>query len=146
MRYAAISLTLNTLGSVALFFAFRAMGLMPHLGIAVATTLGGWLNAGLLYATLVRRGQFAADARLVRALPRIVLASLLMGAVLWAAAWVLAQPFEAQGTTVERVLALVALVGSGLVTYGLAALALGAVELRQFIGLLRRSPPAGERP
>ena len=27
---------------------------MPHLGIAVATTLGGWLNAGLLYATLVQ--------------------------------------------------------------------------------------------
>ena len=64
MRYAAISLTVNTLGSIALFFLFRALGLMPHLGIAVATTLGGWLNAGLLYATLVRRGDFVADARL----------------------------------------------------------------------------------
>ena len=38
----------NTLGSIALFFLFRAYGLMPHLGIAVATTLGGWLNAWLL--------------------------------------------------------------------------------------------------
>ena len=36
---------------------------MPHLGIAVATTLGGWLNAGLLYRTLVRRGTLHADAR-----------------------------------------------------------------------------------
>ena len=50
MRYAVISLTANTLGSIALFFLFRRLGLMPHLGIAVATTLGGWLNAGLLYA------------------------------------------------------------------------------------------------
>ena len=57
MRYAALSLTANTLGSIALFFLFRSMGLMPHLGIAVATTLGGWLNAGLLYATLVKRGR-----------------------------------------------------------------------------------------
>ena len=32
------------------------LGWMPHLGIAVATTLGGWLNAGLLYATLAKRG------------------------------------------------------------------------------------------
>ena len=56
---------------------------MPHLGIAVATTLGGWLNAGLLYATLAKRGIFVADARLQRALPRIVLASVIMGAVLW---------------------------------------------------------------
>ena len=38
-------------------------GLMPHLGIAVATTLGGWLNAGLLYRTLAKRGYFVADAR-----------------------------------------------------------------------------------
>ena len=57
------SLAVNTLGSIALFFLFRSR-LMPHLGIAVATTLGGWLNAGLLLATLVRRGHFVADARL----------------------------------------------------------------------------------
>ncbi|TMJ63321.1 MAG: hypothetical protein E6G91_23460, partial [Alphaproteobacteria bacterium] len=83
MRYAAISLTANTLGSVALFFLFRAMGLMPHLGIAVATTLGGWLNAGLLYRTLAKRGEFVGDARLRRALPRIGLATIVMGATLW---------------------------------------------------------------
>ncbi|MCK5551112.1 MAG: murein biosynthesis integral membrane protein MurJ, partial [Hyphomicrobiaceae bacterium] len=56
MRYAVISLTANTLGSIALFFLFRSYGLMPHLGIAVATTLGGWLNAGLLFTTLLSRG------------------------------------------------------------------------------------------
>ena len=45
MRYAVISLTANTVGSVALFWLFGWLGYMPHLGIAVATTLGGWLNA-----------------------------------------------------------------------------------------------------
>ena len=45
MRYATISLIANTLGSIALFFVFREMGYLPQLGIAVATTLGGWLNA-----------------------------------------------------------------------------------------------------
>ena len=83
MRFAVLSLTVNTLGSIGLFFLFRRLGLMPHLGIAVATTLGGWLNAGLLYAVLVRRGAFVTDARLKRALPRIMLASLVMGAALW---------------------------------------------------------------
>ena len=62
MIYATISLTANTIGSIALFFLFRAYGWMPHLGIAVATTLGGFLNAGLLYATLAKRGFFVADA------------------------------------------------------------------------------------
>jgi len=89
MRYATLSLTANTLGSIGLFFLFRHLGLMPHLGIALATTLGGWLNAGLLYATLVRRGNFVADARIKRAVPRILLASLVMGAALYALAPVL---------------------------------------------------------
>ena len=68
MRYATISLTANTVGSIALFFLFRWLGLMPHLGIAVATTLGGWLNAGLLYRTLAQRADFVPDARLKAAL------------------------------------------------------------------------------
>ena len=145
MRYATLSLTLNTLGSIALFFAFRAFGLMPHLGIAVATTLGGWLNAALLYATLVRKGQFASDARLRRALPRIVLASLAMSALLWIVAALLAPSFARTGATLERALALVMLIGTGLLAYGAAVLGLGAVQIRQLLPLLRRASPAADR-
>ena len=143
MRYAAISLTANTLGSIALFFLFRRLGLMPHLGIAVATTLGGWLNAGLLYATLARRGDFVADARLERALPRTVLASLIMGAALWGAAQWLAAPLATASPTVMRMAALTALVGIGLAVYAVAAVALGAISLRQLRSLLRRDRSAG---
>jgi hypothetical protein len=67
MRYAAISLTANTVGSDRAVLAVRLARLMPHLGIAVATTLGGWLNAVLLYRTLCERAissptRAAADA------------------------------------------------------------------------------------
>ena len=143
MRYAALSLTLNTLGSIALFFAFRAWGLMPHLGIAVATTLGGWLNAGLLYATLVRKGHFASDARLRRTLPRIALASLAMSVVLWIMAALLA-PLFAAGATLERSLALLTLIGAGVTVYAVAVIGLGAVQVRQLLGLLRGRRPAAD--
>src|SRR4029453_3713970 len=95
MRYAVVGLTANTLGSIGLFFLFRSLGLMPHLGIAVATTLGGWLNAGLLYATLVKRGPFVAVARLGRALKFILVASLVMGIAVWAVAVQLQEWFAA---------------------------------------------------
>ena len=95
MIYASISLTANTLGSIALFFLFRAYGLMPHLGIAVATTLGGWLNAGLLYMTLAKQRHFIADKRLKRSLPRILLATLMMSIVLWLVAIALGSLFRA---------------------------------------------------
>lgn len=138
MRYAAISLTANTAGSAALFFVFREIGLMPHLGIAVATTLGGWLNALLLWGGLSRRGHFTTDARARRTLPLIVLASVLMGAALMiAAAWL--APWLASGqATIVRWSALAALVGSGLTLYFAMAYALGALRIGTLKSALRR--------
>ena len=138
MRYAALSLTANTIGSVGLFFLFRSLGWLPHAGIAIATTLGGWLNAGLLWWTLRQRGQFVADARLARALPRIVLASLLMGAALWLAALWLAPWFGSANSLVARAGALGALVGIGGAIYALAVVLSGAVAVRQLKGFVRR--------
>jgi putative peptidoglycan lipid II flippase len=140
MRFAVLSLTVNTLGSIGLFFLFRRLGLMPHLGIAVATTLGGWLNAGLLYAVLVRRGAFVTDARLKRALPRIMLASLAMGAALWFTAVALEPWFGPAHGSLARMLALAALVGAGLAVYAVAVLVLGILDLRQLRGFLSRRP------
>ena len=41
---------------VALFALFSRIGVMPHLGIAIATTLAGWVNALQLWRGLVVRG------------------------------------------------------------------------------------------
>lgn len=139
MRFAVLSLTANTLGSIALFFLFRSLGLMPHLGIAVATTLGGWLNAGLLYQALVKRGVFVPDARLNRALRLIIVSSLLMGVAVWGIATMF-QDWFAAPSILPRVGALTMLVGSGLVVYGVGILASGVVEVRQLRALVRRGP------
>jgi putative peptidoglycan lipid II flippase len=142
MRYATLSLTANTVGSVALFWLFGRLGFMPHLGIAVATTLGGWLNAMLLYRTLVRRGHFVADARLQRTLPRMLLSSAIMGIALWVAADML-EPwlFPTQGA-LTRGTALAMMVGAGLLVYAVAILVTGALGLRQLRGFLWRTPRA----
>ena len=141
MRYAVISLTANTLGSIALFFLFRRMGLMPHLGIAVATTLGGWLNAGLLYATLVKRGELTLDTRLRRALRFIVVNSLVMGVAIWLVSIFLDDAFAAPGV-LSRAAALAALVGTGLVVYAVGTVGTGAIEIRQLRSFLSRRGPA----
>jgi putative peptidoglycan lipid II flippase len=142
MRYAVISLTANTLGSIALFFLFRRMGLMPHLGIAIATTLGGWLNAGLLYGTLVKRGDFVLDARLGRALRLIAINSLVMGAAVWLVCVFLDDAF-ADGGVLARAGALALLVGVGLVVYAAGTVASGILQVRQLRSFLSRRGPAG---
>jgi putative peptidoglycan lipid II flippase len=117
MRFAAISLTANTAGSIALFFLFRELGLLPHLGIAVATTLGGWLNALLLWRGLAGRNHFAIDRQCRRNLPLILLAALAMGGGLVILAD-LAAPWLAPGTPIViSAGALAALVAAGAALY-----------------------------
>lgn len=138
MRYAVISLTANTAGSIALFFLFRKLGWLPHLGIAVATAVGGWLNAGLLWTTLARRGHFALDGRMTRSLVMIVLASAVMGVALFLGAQMLAESFfKTQGFLVNAG-ALGLLIGAGLLVYALAVVATGTLKLGQLRKALRR--------
>ncbi|MCB1546630.1 MAG: murein biosynthesis integral membrane protein MurJ [Hyphomicrobiaceae bacterium] len=138
MRFAAISLTANTLGSIALFFLFRHLGLMPHLGIAVATSLGGWLNAWLLWSRLSRSGEFVADRRLTRTLPRIVLSSAIMGIAIWLLAAWLAPYFEPRHGLLLRFGTLALLVGVGGLVFALTAQLVGALRLRALLAGMRR--------
>jgi putative peptidoglycan lipid II flippase len=135
MRYAAISLAVNTAGSIGLFFLFRKLGYSPHLGIAIATSLGGWLNAGLLWSTLRQRGHFVADRRLARSLAMVTVASITMGAVLVLLATQTLEPWlAASRPIVERAGALAALISAGATIYFGLLLATGALRF----GMLAR--------
>jgi putative peptidoglycan lipid II flippase len=138
MRFAAWSLTANTLGSIGLFFLFRYLGWMPHLGIAVATTLGGWMNALLLWRGLKSHGFYQPDERLRRALPMILLSSVIMAAVLYfGAMWLDPWLRQAVGVAV-RFSALAVLIGGGLAVYFVVAHLTGAARLGQLKSTLTR--------
>jgi len=129
-RYALVSMVIN---------AAIALGLAPFLGwiaCAIATTLAAWAMVGLLYLGTRPMGEVARfDLRFRTRIPRIVLASLLMGAVLWGAMVVL-MPFL--GMAGWRYLALLVLIVLGMVSFGLFGQLLGAIGLREFKGAFRR--------
>lgn len=139
MRYATISLTVNTLGSIALFFLFREMGWRPQLGIAIATSIGGWLNAWLLWSGLHRRGDFEMDARFRRNLLWILIASAVMAAVLYATRGSLAPYMEAARGFWVQASALGLLITAGLLSYGLLIVATGVLSPSQLKRFARRS-------
>ncbi|MEI8396024.1 MAG: murein biosynthesis integral membrane protein MurJ, partial [Rhodospirillaceae bacterium] len=58
------------------------MGPLAQIGLALATSVSAWVNAGLLAWALNRRGFLCLDARLKRRAPRVVLATFGMAAVL----------------------------------------------------------------
>jgi putative peptidoglycan lipid II flippase len=138
MRFAAANMVVNALGSLALFFLFLELGMMPHVGIALATSIAGWLNAALLWSALLRHGHFEADARLKRALAMILASSLAMGAVVGLLAGYLEPWFGAANGIVIQAGALGALIAAGAGVYFAIAHLTGAVRLGSLGAALRR--------
>ena len=108
---------------------------LAHVGIALASAVSSWLNAGLLALALARRGHLRGDARLRRRLPRMILATAAMAAGIRLAAEALAPWFDAGEAA--RAAALAVVVGLGVVLFALAARASGAVRLRELAALRR---------
>ena len=116
-----------------------AIGLAPVIGFAAAalgTTVAGWIMFWqLIRGTRGMDDSARADARLRRSAPRIVVASLLMGAVLVVGAHLMRGWLAAPGI---RYPALALLVGLGMASYAAAIFATGAMRLADLRGAMRR--------
>jgi putative peptidoglycan lipid II flippase len=108
---------------------------LQHLGPPLASSLASWCNVAALVFILRRRGYLAVDDELRRAAPRTLLAGLIMVGVLLALQRTMYAPLA---TTGVRWLGLGALIAGGLAAYGIAGQLLGAFDLREMIGGLRR--------
>ncbi len=132
MYYAAAGMVVNVAGSLALFFW------IGHVGIAVATTIAGWVNALLLGATLARRGHLVADAALLKRVPLLMASSAAMGALLYFASTGINSYFDPAGGVLRQVTALGALIAAGFIVYVLIANLSGAMTVSMFRRALRR--------
>jgi putative peptidoglycan lipid II flippase len=130
VRIALTALALNIVLAVAL------LPVLAHVGLALATALAAWLNAGLLAAGLLRRGHWTIDARLRRSVLGMAVASVGLALLLWGVAAALAGLFT--GGLAARIAALALLVLAGLAGYGVLAQLAGAVDWREMPRLLRR--------
>lgn len=131
MHFAGISMIVNVVLSLALFFIFRSQGFQPHVGIAIATSVAGWVNAGLLAARLRKNGNLAMDAKLRGNLPKIIFASILMGVGVWFLAEYFA-PYMApvQGFPIQFA-TLLSLVVAGVAIFALFILATRVITISQ---------------
>jgi putative peptidoglycan lipid II flippase len=108
-----------------LVFVLTLMGPLAHVGIALATALSAWLNAGLLAWLLHREGLLQPDRRLQQRLPRIFGVALAMAAGLW-----LAQDWLSPLPPLLALAALVAAGGGGFLVLARLAGAFDPGELR----------------
>lgn len=130
MWFAGIGMAVNVIGALAL------APLLGHVGIALATSLAGWVNAGLLGAALWRRGHFRMDHGARRRLPLLALASLAMGGGLLLSDWLLA-PLLGAPSVLVRFAALGLLVLAGMVLFAGFVQLTGAVDLKGYVARAR---------
>ena len=130
VRYGIWAMAANMLLNLLLVAVLmRAFGI-GHAGLALATSLSAWFNAGLLWRGLLRAGVYRFDALWRRCLPAMALAVTGLLAVLF---WVTpAAPFWLAASAPTRALCMAGLCALGLLVYAatLRLAGLRLVELR----------------
>ena len=132
VKVAAAAVALNFVLTVVL------MQFLAHVGVAIALSAAGWVQALTLLTLLARHGRFRLDRRTRSGIPRIAAAAFGMAAVLLALRLLLAG--ELEGRLLVRLGALAGLVAAGLVTFAALIFALGVTDWRRLRGQLRRQP------
>jgi putative peptidoglycan lipid II flippase len=135
-----------TLKAIAVAIAAAWVGgrLFGASGIAAAIALGAWSNA----LSLIRRGAatfgFSIDIEARHRLPRIALAALTMGGLLWVMTqFTLAHSATSHGLV--QALILLCLIGGGMAVYGLLLGLFGVTGWREALDAIRRRPPGDLR-
>ncbi|MBC7164882.1 MAG: murein biosynthesis integral membrane protein MurJ [Roseovarius sp.] len=129
-HYAVVAMVVNAL------LAFGLGATVGWIAAALATTVAAWVMVAQLVRGARGYGEVVRfDAQFHRRLWRIVLASVLMGAVLWGAGAALGPSLAVGGW---RWLALLALIGAGALSYGIAGQVLGAFSLAEIRRRIRR--------
>ncbi|WP_026358278.1 murein biosynthesis integral membrane protein MurJ [Aureimonas ureilytica] len=131
MIVTGVSALANTILSFGLFWFYAEQG------IALATTLAGWLNAWLLFEGLRRQGLWQVDMALVKRSALVVLSAGAMGAVVWFLMNRLS-PYLASGVGAHvQGLAILAIVAAAMAVYFGLALATGAADRSMVRNLLK---------
>ena len=110
---------------------------LAFVGMALATTIAGWVNVGVMSTILHRRGIFAPDALLKKRLVKMLLACLVMMAALAALNPLFAASYDQHA--LQKIFALGLTILAGALVYGIAVLALRAYDLEALNSLRRRS-------
>ena len=139
MWFAAANAFTNIGGSLVLF------PILGVAGIAIATSIAGWINAILLGATLWRRDLFRPSPQTFRRLGLILIANLLLAGGLWLAHHQL-QGLLLDGSLLVRVGLLVVILLAAVIFYFGFVVATGAIEGDRLAALLRKREPRSQPP
>jgi putative peptidoglycan lipid II flippase len=123
VKIGIIAMAVNMVFNLILVIPFHYLWQIGHVGLALATALSAWLNAGLLYRGLRRRNVYTPIVGWGVYLTRLLIANIVMGMVLVGSFYVV--PDWSVLDVWQRVMMMLACCGAGLAAYLSALFVLG---------------------
>ncbi len=148
-QFAMVSVVVNISVAAALWFGLPMIGVDGAIGIAIATSVSGWINVMQLAGTLAKENVYRISKAAWSRLARLGLACGVMGAFIATAAW--QYPLLSQVMWRKEV-AVVAVAAVGFLLFLICTLLFRAVTFAEIKGSFRRErgapgvslPPGGE--
>ncbi|AMN43407.1 murein biosynthesis integral membrane protein MurJ [Rhodoplanes sp. Z2-YC6860] len=119
------------------------MGPYAQVGLAFATSVGAWINVGLLFWFAYRQNLILLDRRLRQTCVKLVIAAVVLATALWLTRWGV-ERIVPEGTSLRNVIVLVVLVAVGGVVYGGVAAILFGQQLLSAFRRKKSPPPSGQ--
>jgi len=129
VKFAMVALVVNMTLNLILMQYFA------HVGLAMATAISAWLNAAMLAGGLVRRGHFSFDGQTLVRLAKYLLASVVMGAVVWGLSGQISDMFT--GHLGTKALGIAILVVGGVGSYLAVTFLSGAVKPQELKAMFK---------
>ena len=127
MRFALISVAVNTALGAGLFFWLKSQGMFGFPGLAIATSAAAWGNVVMLYLGLRSRNWYTPGPILRSRMIRVLIATALMSAVL---VYLKMNQDVLEAHMFDRkIIATAAFILTGMFVYALSALIVGAVKI-----------------
>jgi len=126
MRFALISVAINTALGAGLFFWLKSQGHAGFPGLAIATSAAAWVNVLMLFSGLKMRGWYSPGPVLRSRMIRVMLATGVMAALLL---YLIVNKETLESKLFDRkLLGTAAFILSGIFAYAITAIAVGAVK------------------
>lgn len=132
MYFAITAVVINIVASLVLTRYFG------HVGIALATSIAAWCNAGALIVTTYRRKYFSADKRFKSRLPRMIASILVMTAVLYGLSVYFDSNFAENAGFTKALQGFGIMLAAGIGSYFIAAQVTGAFRFSELKSAMRR--------
>ena len=131
VRIAIISMITNVVCALLL------LGVFKHVGIAFATSLATWVNAGQLYYALRKRGEKIGDEKLFRRVPRLFVCAGGMAIALFVCIQYFGFMINGSGL-LEKIVGLGLIIGLSSVAYAVLLQVTGAMRWGEVKSLVKR--------